>query len=114
MSADPIKVLQIEDNPGDARLLQKLLSEASGARFDLVCAERLSAGLDCLRASGFDVVLLDLSLPDSQGFDTFAQVHACEKELPIIVLSGLDDEALAERAVREGPPWRQRIRPRLR
>jgi signal transduction histidine kinase/DNA-binding response OmpR family regulator len=99
-SNKPIKVLLVEDNPGDARLLQEMLAEK--ASFDLERVVRLSAGLEQLAAGEIDVVLLDLSLPDSRGFDTFAQVQAKAPQVPIVVLSGLDDKALAVKAVREG------------
>ncbi len=64
------RVLLIEDNPGDARLLQAMLAEVERTRFDLECAGQLSTGLERLTTEDFDVVLLDLLLPDSQGFDT--------------------------------------------
>ncbi|MFQ6080818.1 MAG: PAS domain S-box protein [Candidatus Bathyarchaeia archaeon] len=97
-----IKVLLLEDNPGDARLIREELAEVRDALFDLECADRLSAGLERLAAGGIDVVLLDLSLPDSRRFDTFAKVHAQAPEVPIVVLTGLDDEELAVKAVRRG------------
>ncbi len=101
MSDKPV-VLLVEDNPGDARLIWEMLAEAKGTRFDLQYASRLSAGLERLAAGGIDVVLLDLSLPDSQGLDTFARVQAQAPQVPVIVLTGLDDETLAIKAVREG------------
>ena len=67
-----------------------------------LCADRLSSGLELLTKGGVDVVLLDLSLPDSKGFDTFSKVHTHAKELPVIILTGLDDEELAMKAVRDG------------
>jgi len=102
MNNKRIKVLLIEDNPGDARLIQETLAEARGAPFDLECADRLSTGLERLAAGDIDVVLLDLSLPDSRTFNTFAKVQAQAPEVPIVVLTGLDDEALAVKAVRGG------------
>ena len=99
---NPIRILLIEDNPGDVRLLQVMLAEAKKDSFELKWANRLSAGLERLETEDSDVVLLDLSLADSQGFDTFARVQAEAPQVPIIVLTGLDDEALAVRAVREG------------
>ena len=96
------KVLLVEDNPGDVRLIGEMLAEVKGARFELQYAGRLSTGLERLAAGGIDVVLLDLSLPDSQGLDTFARVQAQAPQVPVIVLTGLDDEALAIKAVREG------------
>jgi Flp pilus assembly CpaE family ATPase len=97
-----INVLLIEDNPGDTRLIRELLKEAKGVPTGLVCADRLSSGIELLLKGGVDVILLDLSLPDSKGFDTFAKVHTHAKDLPVIVLTGFDDEELAMKAVREG------------
>jgi two-component system cell cycle sensor histidine kinase/response regulator CckA len=98
-----IRVLLIEDNPGDARLIREMLVEAKAARFDLECADRLSSGLERLAEGDIDVVLLDLGLPDSQGLDTLGKMLTEPPEVPIIViLTGLDDEALAVQAVRAG------------
>jgi signal transduction histidine kinase len=102
MSNKPIKILLVEDNPGDARLLQEALMEAGPAQFELVPVEQLSEALQGLSEKGFDVILLDLSLPDSQGFDTFARAHVQAPGVPIVVLTGLNDEALAIKAVQEG------------
>ncbi len=99
---DSTRILLIEDNPGDVRLLREMLTEVAGAVLDLECADRLSSGLECLAAGDIDVILLDLSLPDSQGFETFLRAQAQAPRVPLIVLSGLDDEALALKAVREG------------
>ena len=100
--SDKPKVLLVEDSPGDARLIWEMLAEVKGAQIDLKYADRLSAGLERLAAGGIDVVLLDLSLPDSGGLDTFTKVHAQAPQVPIIVLTGLDDESLAVEAVRGG------------
>jgi signal transduction histidine kinase len=97
-----IKILVIEDNPGDARLLVEMLTEAEWGPFDLEQANRLSRGLERLAVGDIDIILLDLSLPDSHGFDTFVQVQKKVPQVPVIVLSGLDDEAVAIRAVRGG------------
>jgi PAS domain S-box-containing protein/putative nucleotidyltransferase with HDIG domain len=102
MNDVPINVLLIEDNPGDVRLIQEMLAEGGGVRFKLVCADRLTAGLDRLAANDIGLVLLDLGLPDSQGFDTFAKMNAQVPQVPIIVLSGLTDEELAIKTVQEG------------
>ncbi len=92
----------IEDNPGDARLLQEMLSETGNILFDLEWKDCLSRGLERLTSRGIDVVLLDLILPDSRGFDTFVRTQAHASEVPIVVLTGLNDETLAIRAVHEG------------
>jgi signal transduction histidine kinase len=99
-----IRALLVEDNPGDARLIREMLRTAGAghATVELEYADRLASGLEHLANAGADVVLLDLSLPDSSGFDTFLQVHAAAPSIPIVVLSGLDDEGLAVRAVQEG------------
>jgi two-component system phosphate regulon sensor histidine kinase PhoR len=102
MSVASFKVLLIEDNPGDARLLREMLVEIGDAPFELEWADRLSAGLDRLAKGDIDAILLDLSLPDSQGLGTFTQVYAQASHIPITVLTGLDDATLAVRAVREG------------
>jgi PAS domain S-box-containing protein len=98
----PINVLFIEDNAGDARLIREMLVEADVVRFKLECADRLSSGLERLAEGGIDCVLLDLTLPDSHELDTFARVQAQAPEIPIVVITGLDDETLAIEAVRRG------------
>jgi signal transduction histidine kinase/DNA-binding NarL/FixJ family response regulator len=102
MDSQSIKVLLIEDNSGDARLIQELVKEAATTQFELTHVSRLTTGLQCLVEEAFDVLLLDLGLPDSQGLDTFLQTQTQAPDIPIVVLSGLDSEALALEAVREG------------
>jgi diguanylate cyclase (GGDEF)-like protein len=96
------KVLLIEDNPGDARLIREMLAEDPGAPFALLCAERLAAGLELLGKEAPALVLLDLSLPDSLGLETFARVYAHSPGVPIIVLTGNDDQTVALSAVKGG------------
>ena len=100
--ADRVKVLLIEDNPGDARLIELMLAEAGGGLFQIEAVDRLGAALRRLGRNGIGIILLDLSLPDSQGLATFTQLHAAAPGLPIIVLSGLNDTTVAVRAVHEG------------
>jgi len=102
MESKSNKILLIEDNPGDARLLQEMLAEIRDVSFKLDWVDRLSTGLERLAAGGIDVVLLDLSLPDSQGFETFAKARSQASETPIILLTGLNDEMMAIRAAQEG------------
>ncbi|MFQ5839519.1 MAG: response regulator [Candidatus Methylomirabilales bacterium] len=102
MDDNHIRVLLIEDNLGDARLIREMLAEARGAPFELECADRLSTGLERLAAGGIDVLLLDLLLPDSQGLDTVGRVRALAPEVPIVVFTVLGDETLAVQAIREG------------
>ena len=97
-----IKVLMIEDNPGDARLVQEMLLEAGLNKFYLTHVKRLSEALQHLNQAATDVILLDLSLPDEQGLDTLTRTHTRFPNVPIVVLTGLNDEAIAVQAVREG------------
>lgn len=97
-----IKVLLIEDNPPDAVFIEEMLAEEKDFSFDVEWKEKLSIGLERLAKKGVDVVLLDLNLPDSKGFNTFTKTLAQAPEIPIIILTGLDDETLAIRAVRTG------------
>ncbi|MCD4754648.1 MAG: PAS domain-containing protein [Deltaproteobacteria bacterium] len=97
-----IKVLLMEDNPGDARLIQEMVSEVDGAAFGLERVDRLSTGLEHLSVKDVDVILLDLGLPDSVGLDTFKKVHAHVPEVPIVMLTGLDDAEIAIEGVRMG------------
>jgi diguanylate cyclase (GGDEF)-like protein len=96
------KVLLIEDNPGDARLLKEMLAEEPAAPFDLTCTDRLSGAMEVLSSQKMELLLLDLSLPDSHGLETFAKVYAHSPKVPIIVLTGNDDSALALSAVKAG------------
>jgi signal transduction histidine kinase len=102
MSDGPDRILLVEDNPGDARLLREALKDVANYRFDLEHVERFSQALERLQREHFDVVLLDLSLPDSQGLDTLAPVRDAAPDVPILVLTGLDDEDVAVRALRVG------------
>jgi DNA-binding NarL/FixJ family response regulator len=97
-----IHVLLIEDNPTDALLLRQACAAVPLMSCSFTHVERLSEGLKCLRESPFDVVLLDLGLPDSQGLQTFAKVQALSSATPIVILSGFDDENLSLQAVRAG------------
>lgn len=102
MSDRSIRVLLVEDNGEDARLVREALREVRNARFELVHVERLSEALRRLSDDRFDVVLLDLSLPDGERLDTVIRVHQHAKGVPVVVLTGFDDEAMAVKALREG------------
>ena len=101
-AAQPITVLLVEDNPGDARLILELLGDVQAQAFDLERVGRLDHALTRLSRTGVDVVLLDLGLPDSQGLETFMRARRGAPNEPIVVISGLDDERLALEAVRSG------------
>ena len=101
--SQPLQVLLVEDNPTDVRWLQEMLIAASTSElFQVTHVDRLHEALQRLTAGRFDAVLLDLSLPDSQGLDTFTTLHAQALAMPVVVLTGLDDKALAVGAVKEG------------
>jgi signal transduction histidine kinase len=99
---EPVRILLVEDNPGDARLLRETLREAEGFPFEMAHAERLSRAAELLAGRPADVVLLDLSLPDAHGLDTVRRMLEAAPEIPIIVLTGTDDERLALQAVHAG------------
>ena len=100
--SESIRILLVEDNPGDARLLRETLREAHSLPFHLVHASRLSEALELVVTEPPDVVLLDLSLPDAHGMETVARMLRAAPEVPIIVLSGLADETVAVQAVQSG------------
>ncbi len=102
VSDKPVRVLLVEDNPGDARLLEETLKQAVAGEFHLEYAEQLSEAVDALAHEQFDVVLLDLVLPDSQGLEALLGVSTAAPDVAIVVLSGLDDETLAAEAVEAG------------
>ena len=95
-------VLLIEDNPGDARLIEEMIREEPAAPFKLINVDRLSHALEHLSNGECVLVLLDLSLPDSIGLETFARVYAHSPTVPIIVLTGTDDQKVALSAVKGG------------
>jgi signal transduction histidine kinase len=97
-----IRLLLIEDNPADALLLKHSLAAAGDQAFEVTEAALMSQAVERLAQGDFDAVLLDLSLPDSRGIRTVAQANAAAPHLPIIVMTGLDDEATALEAVRRG------------
>lgn len=95
-------ILLIEDNPDDAVLIQETLADTGNTSFEWVWVDRLSEGLDELASGRGDVVLLDLSLPDSHGLETFTKAQSQAPDVPIILLTGLDDEELAVQVVQKG------------
>ena len=102
MTDRPVSILLIEDNPGDRRLIREMLAEAGNVTFDVQYADRLQAAMESLGQNGVEVILLDLGLPDSQGLETLRKVYAQVSEMPIVVLTGLDDEMIGLQAVNEG------------
>lgn len=102
MDASAIPVLLIEDNPGDACLIEELLDEVTAVSYHIEVADSLAAGIERIARVPVRAVLLDLSLPDSQGLDTLTRFLSLTSNLPVIVLTGLEDERLALQAVHEG------------
>ena len=102
MLGKPIRVLLVEDNPTDVLLVRATLAGAKGVNFEVTSAAYLESAISLAKTEHFDVILLDLGLPDAQGIATFERAHAGFGETPIIVLSGLGDDAVAMRAVEEG------------
>jgi DNA-binding NarL/FixJ family response regulator len=102
MPENIIKVLLVEDNPADAFLLQEALRETGYLKVEVSHVERLDEAFTRLRSNSFHALLLDLSLPDSQGLDTVARAQAEAPHLAIVVLTGNEDEETAVAAVRMG------------
>jgi len=100
----PLRILMLDDNPGDVRLVRRLLSGGRLGHFRLASAGRLADGLALLRTDGADLVLLDLSLPDGgqHELEPLARIQAQAPSTPVLLLTGRDDEELAVRALREG------------
>ncbi|WP_444548980.1 ATP-binding response regulator [Candidatus Magnetomonas plexicatena] len=96
------RVLLVEDDEEDIYYLKEILSETDTTLFELCFAKSLKAAIDALQEDSFDVILLDLFLSDSEGIDTFKLLRLNAKKKPIIILSALDDENLAIRAIKEG------------
>ena len=96
------RILLVEDNPGDARLVRENLRDAALGRFDLVHVSTMADAEEALADDAFDAVLLDLSLPDAAGLPTVSRALAAAPGVPVIVLTGLEDEAVGLRAVHAG------------
>jgi diguanylate cyclase (GGDEF)-like protein len=102
MSEKTIRILLVEDNPGDARLMREMLNGPASCKYDLTHHESMEKAVAHLLANPVDIVLLDLGLPDANGLDAVRQAHAIAAGVPIVVLTGLDDELLAAQALQEG------------
>jgi len=102
MENQRVRILLVEDDPDDVWVIRNLLGDRWDGPFDLVHVELLSAALERCDEDTFDVVLLDLALPDSRGLETFFAMHAGAGEVPIVVLTGYNDETTAVKAVQAG------------
>ena len=102
MPQPALQVLLVEDNPGDAELVKASLAEGTGAAFEVHHAENLVAGLDRLARGDIDLVLLDVSLPDSHGLDGLNAARILAPSVPVVLLTGCDSQSLSLRAVQSG------------
>lgn len=98
----PLEILLVEDNPGDARLVEAHLEEALDGDVELHRASKLEEGERRLRERSPDLVRLDLDLPGSSGLATVRRLRDADPDVPVVVLTGLDDEATALQALRQG------------
>ena len=102
MQEKTLRVLLVEDNAGDARLLREMFGKESPNSFEMTHVMNMRDAVIHLAKGGVDIVLLDLGLPDTYGLETVQQAHAAAPGVPLIVLTGLDDEALAAEAMKAG------------
>ena len=102
MDKDTIRILLVEDNPGDACLLREMFNEPAARKYEVPHHDSMAKAVAHLGANPVDAVLLDLGLPDAQGLEAIRQAHAAAPRIPLVVLTGLDDESLAAQASQEG------------
>ena len=102
MKKQIIKILLIEDNPGDTKSIIEMLKEADDNRYEVVHTTRLDDGIKIIVRDDFDLILLDLDLPDSEGMDTFNIMKYNAPDIPIIVLTGLKEDIFAVSTVGRG------------
>jgi DNA-binding response OmpR family regulator len=102
MDNEPIKVLLIEDNVGDYQLILKMLEISEIAKFELMQTPRLFSGLKLLESEKFDIILVDLGLPDSVGLESFKAILKKHPTIPIIILTGLANEEIGIQAIKLG------------
>jgi DNA-binding NtrC family response regulator len=97
-----MNILLIEDNPDDARLVRIYIAEQDDLRANVFTAESMADGLAALDQGKPDLVLLDLRLPDAQGLTAYDRLRDVAESLPVVIISGIDDERFATEAVRHG------------
>lgn len=102
MESNKIIVLLVEDDSGDAFFVQEILSEQKERPVEIIWMQNIGSALERLGGGDIDAILLDLSLPDGSGLDTFFRVHSYAPSIPIVVLTGLDDSEAAFKTVSEG------------
>jgi diguanylate cyclase (GGDEF)-like protein/PAS domain S-box-containing protein len=102
MNKKSIKILLVEDNPGDARLLREMLSRQEALDIELTHVSSMNGAENHIAKNAVDIILLDLGLPDVQGLGAVRRARAAAPRVPLVVLTGLDDEALAAQVLQEG------------
>ena len=102
MMEDKLQILLVEDNRGDAALLELSITESSYGKFEVTWVQRLEVAISRMGVTPWDAILLDLGLPDSQGLETLQRLRQSERHAPIIILTGLADESLALSAMQLG------------
>ena len=102
MGSKPVKILLVEDNPDDAILFEEMINDESSLITELEHAENMQNALEKISSIKFDIVFLDLGLPESQGLETFLRFQKEATNLPVIVLTGLQDEDIALEALKMG------------
>lgn len=100
--AEKLRLLIVEDDDGDSLLIRYMLSDSGVQDFDVENRKTLAAGIERLGQGGIDLVLLDLGLPDSVGIGTFQKLHYLYPDTPVIMMTGLNDQDIAVRALNEG------------
>ncbi len=85
------RILLVEDNPGDAELMRRALLVAESSRFEVHHVDRLDTALERMRETSFDLIVVDLALPDSFGLESFASVKEKAQDIPVVVLTGFED-----------------------
>ena len=97
-----VDILLVEDNPNDMLILEKLIKSLKHKDIRFISAATLTEAVDILKKENLDLIISDLTLPDSRGLETFRILHANSPKIPVILLTGMDDESIATQAVREG------------
>ena len=105
MPDNPLKILLVGDNPGDARSIEKILSESAAHKYGFACTQRLDLALEQVAQHEIDVILPGLTLPDSSGSHVFERMHAQSPAVPTVVLTASDVETLATEAVQREGSW---------
>ncbi len=102
MLKNKIKIFLVEDNPPDARIVEEHLKDSDSDSFTIKNAETLLQAINILMKESFDIILLDLNLPDSMGVETFERIYFVAQTTPIILITGIKDEHIAKETIKKG------------